>query len=442
MLAGKQELAERRKIQVSRSAARLMPAFLALVVGYVTWVVIALIAVHHYLYPKFENPREGAAIVIIVIYLILLFLMILPYFRLLQVTFTNPGTLPLGTTSSVPESDTDVERQTNAFGCSATDASGGHQEKAAMLDCASILIGSQKPPPGLEKFYSREAFICDLRGLPLWCPKCSRWKPDRTHHCSDNGRCVRKMDHFCPWVGGVVSETNFKFFVQFNFYAALFTAFVLILIAVSIAELKRKDESMNWKWIVALAFAAFFFMFTSGMVLNTVNLMLKNVTTTEHMLDRHSQMYHVAVLIPNASTDGLSSPEGHLPDGNHSATLHSLRAGTTTIAYPLPSEELQTEFTPNEETKVSATRTPARTFAVLQIPAGDNVWDLGPLENLKSVMGNRWWDWLVPLRYSPCCSHDGDRSEFQLGPVVDRLKKEHGLLPADYPIESRKRWGT
>lgn len=32
------------------------------------------------------------------------------------------------------------------------------------------------------------------------CPKCCSIKPDRAHHCSVCQRCVRKMDHHCPWV--------------------------------------------------------------------------------------------------------------------------------------------------------------------------------------------------------------------------------------------------
>lgn len=53
--------------------------------------------------------------------------------------------------------------------------------------------------PGLEKFYTKEVFTCEGDGKPRWCSECSNWKPDRTHHCSDVGRCIYKMDHFCPW---------------------------------------------------------------------------------------------------------------------------------------------------------------------------------------------------------------------------------------------------
>jgi len=54
-------------------------------------------------------------------------------------------------------------------------------------------------PKNLHEFYNMDAFICENDGLPRWCFHCNCWKPDRSHHCGELGRCVRKMDHFCPW---------------------------------------------------------------------------------------------------------------------------------------------------------------------------------------------------------------------------------------------------
>ena len=32
-----------------------------------------------------------------------------------------------------------------------------------------------------------------------WCSRCQSFKPSRAHHESVTGRCVVKLDHFCPW---------------------------------------------------------------------------------------------------------------------------------------------------------------------------------------------------------------------------------------------------
>ncbi len=53
--------------------------------------------------------------------------------------------------------------------------------------------------PGLQDFFKRDVFVCQGDGRPIWCSTCLNWKPDRAHHCREVNRCVRKMDHFCPW---------------------------------------------------------------------------------------------------------------------------------------------------------------------------------------------------------------------------------------------------
>jgi len=69
-----------------------------------------------------------------------------------------------------------------------------------------------------------------------------------------------------------------------------------------------------------------------------------------------------------------------------------------------------------------------KTFAILHSKPGENPWDLGPYENFKTVMGEHWYDWILPIKHSPCANHDRDDSQFALGPAVQRMRKEAGIF--------------
>ena len=66
---------------------------------------------------------------------------------------------------------------------------------------------------------------------PYWgwkpCIVCSCYKPPRCHHCTLCDSCVLKRDHHCFFIRQCVGLNNQRFFVVFNFWAVLLTAFVI-----------------------------------------------------------------------------------------------------------------------------------------------------------------------------------------------------------------------
>ncbi|XP_073534260.1 palmitoyltransferase ZDHHC3 isoform X2 [Phyllobates terribilis] len=104
----------------------------------------------------------------------------------------------------------------------------------AFLALASHLRAMITDPGAVPKGNATKEFIESLQLKPgqvvYKCPKCCSIKPDRAHHCSVCKRCIKKMDHHCPWVNNCVGESNQKFFVLFTMYIALISLHALIMV--------------------------------------------------------------------------------------------------------------------------------------------------------------------------------------------------------------------
>lgn len=157
--------------------------------------------------PSLHTPRHGAGIAILVFYSILLLLMALTYFRLLFTVTYNPGYVPRGPQWYAQQEHKAREKQQRRKELSNEDSDNSKTMSEGNRDSASnayIYGGSPgsattQLAPSIRGFITKDAFVCQGDGRPIWCSKCLNYKPDRAHHCSEIDRCTRKMDHFCPW---------------------------------------------------------------------------------------------------------------------------------------------------------------------------------------------------------------------------------------------------
>jgi len=75
----------------------------------------------------------------------------------------------------------------------------------------------------------------ELESKEEWtvCARCETYRPPRAHHCRICRRCVRRMDHHCPWINNCVGEWNQKYFLQFLIYVGLLSAYAVSLVVFS-----------------------------------------------------------------------------------------------------------------------------------------------------------------------------------------------------------------
>ncbi|XP_031779906.1 palmitoyltransferase ZDHHC3-like [Nasonia vitripennis] len=65
------------------------------------------------------------------------------------------------------------------------------------------------------------------------CTRCETYRPPRAHHCRICKRCIRRMDHHCPWINNCVGERNQKYFIPFLVYVGTLALYAIALVIVS-----------------------------------------------------------------------------------------------------------------------------------------------------------------------------------------------------------------
>ncbi|KAJ5754586.1 hypothetical protein N7533_004129 [Penicillium manginii] len=400
--------------------SRIIPPVLLGIVVYASYAITKPLCIDYLLLPLpsyNRTPRVGAGAAILVLFYLLLIILIATYLRLLYTVIEHPGLIPVGPERAQSEKAEDSEKSDKRRRRRRSRKPRDAEKVDAPEDLEQGVhhngdaTASDSHSFGLESFYTKDVFVCQEDGRPPYCSTCCQFKADRSHHCRELDRCVRKMDHFCPWVGGVVSETSFKFFIQFVFYTATFCNFALVVSVYFTAEIKRNTGSVNAHWCVCIGLSGLFGLFTAGMTLSSLQLASLNLTTIEN-LSRRSVVWTLAIRVPEHLLAQLFV--------TNSPWAPTFRM----VTYP------QESSTPARVQTTEHAVAERHVFAILHTQPGENPFSLdSPFKNIQQVMGHNMIDWFLPLKQSPCADHSGQESAFALGPVVTRLKQEAGLLP-------------
>jgi palmitoyltransferase len=425
---------------------RVVPALILLVTVYSVYAVVARFCIQYILIKRGER---GLAIALLVLLFFFLGLSVTTYLRTFLTVKHNAGLVPL------------PPRPTSTGATNTTADTAGVHEKPPTGTSYGGLPDDNPDSPGLETFYSRDVFVCESDGRPKWCAMCRNWKPDRAHHSSELERCVYKMDHFCPWVGGMVAETSYKYFTQFVVYASCYLAVCLSVGVYALVHQRDETGRLESNALAVVVLASFFGFFSMVMAITAVRLVLLNITNIDSLRREKVMQLAVRVALDTPTNDKFHTVTYPLP---HASAIPSFLPPPTqnslrrTRSPPRTPQTLGASETSSQggqgtqgaqsaqdvppdaatshginngvplETLGSRDRLARRTFAVLRTNPNENPWNLGLYGNWKAVMGDRPIDWFLPIKPSPCSRHDDDmRSLYPMGVVLERVKQRYGL---------------
>ncbi|GAA5863523.1 hypothetical protein JCM8547_007274 [Rhodosporidiobolus lusitaniae] len=261
----------------------------------------------------------------------------------------------------------------------------GEEEEREAREEEGLLAGQE----GREKGEVRRPKTMQVKsdGTARFCRKCNVFKPDRAHHCSSCKRCVLKMDHHCPWLGGgCVGWANYKFFLLFLLYTGalgVYCGAVLFHELVNfVDDVEGGFELAPISWALAALLGCIFGVAVGLFGLYHLYLASKNRSTIEAM--------------ENPASISIVAFSSHPPSSSsHSSQPRSAASASLSHLHPrLRSGEL----TYKQRRRLSA--------AARQL----NVYDLGWKGNLRQVFGSdrerdgkgeRWWEWVMPWGWPP-----------------------------------------
>lgn len=125
-----------------------------------------------------------------------------------------------------------------------------------------------------------EIFECIASGVPEYCEVCKTIKVLRSHHSRGPNRCACVMDHYCGFIGSLIGQANFGWFLTF---VVLFQVAFLLVFITTLAFIHYWRHHLHWAIIVTVIGSFVMFGLVSNLAVTEVIMISHNQTTMERL---------------------------------------------------------------------------------------------------------------------------------------------------------------
>lgn len=135
------------------------------------------------------------------------------------------------------------------------------------------------PPPAY--------FPCDQYGFPYFDSHTGSIMAPRSFYLKDAGYIVLKFDHYCVWVGSVIGQNNYLYFMKFIIWFWLF--FVLFIVYLSVYS--KNIDNINPNLIVAFIICGFWLLILLAFIIVHLKYTFINMTTLDEVTIKQYNQY-------------------------------------------------------------------------------------------------------------------------------------------------------
>ena len=155
----------------------------------------------------------------------------------------------------------------------------------AIWSHAATMLGDPGAVPHGAKPLSK-----NIEDTAVQCGMCDNYKPPGSHHDRVSGRCISRMDHFCPWTNNAIGAKNQKNFLLFLIYANIASFYLYIILALNMVDCnslscdKTNPESYTLPILqVEVVVLLFSVIFTSSMIVTQVYSLVTGLGTIDRL---------------------------------------------------------------------------------------------------------------------------------------------------------------